>query len=127
MQYHKIALTRLQLELEKRSDDYRLHVALGQTHAALGQRDKAILHSERAAELMPMSLDLMNGAEVIYEMTQAYIRLGDVDRALDDMEILLSRPVEFSVGLMAVEPAYDPIRENPRFKDLMAKYAPPLP
>jgi hypothetical protein len=42
--------------------------------------------------------------------------------ALDEIERLLSKPSDFSVHMMRLDPRWDPIRDHPRFKALLAKY-----
>ena len=38
------------------------------------------------------------------------------------IERLLSIPCEFSVGLLRLDPVWDPLRDNPRFQALVEKY-----
>ena len=42
--------------------------------------------------------------------------------ALDLIEDLLSIPCFLSVGLLRLDPAWDPLRDNPRFQALLEKY-----
>ena len=50
-------------------------------------------------------------------------RVGEVDKALDLIDELLSIPCWLSVGLLRLDPAWDPLREHPRFQALLEKYA----
>ena len=51
-------------------------------------------------------------------------RAGDADAALDEVERLLVEPSMLSVHLLRLDPRWDPIREHPRFKALLARYDP---
>jgi hypothetical protein len=42
--------------------------------------------------------------------------------ALDEIERLLAEPSELTVHTLQLDPRWDPIRENPRFKSLLVMY-----
>ncbi len=50
-------------------------------------------------------------------------QMRESDAALDRVERLLSQPVGLTVHDLRFDPRWDPIREHPRFKALLAKYA----
>jgi hypothetical protein len=45
--------------------------------------------------------------------------LGLLDEAIDHLEHLLSIPSFVSVSLLKLHPKWDPLREHPRFQDLL--------
>jgi hypothetical protein len=47
---------------------------------------------------------------------------GEDDAALDEIERLLAGPSLLSVHTLQLDPLWDPIRDHPRFKTLLAKY-----
>ena len=51
-----------------------------------------------------------------------YARVGENDQALDLIEELLSIPGNMSVGLLRLDPVWDPLRDHPRFQALLEKY-----
>jgi hypothetical protein len=50
---------------------------------------------------------------------------GDAETALDEIEPLLAGPSWLTVHTLRLDPGWDPIREHPRFKALLVKYAQP--
>jgi hypothetical protein len=48
--------------------------------------------------------------------------VGEPDRAIDILDHLLSRPNGMTVALLKTQPFWDPIRNNPRFTDLLKRY-----
>jgi TolB-like protein len=105
------AVDLLQREVSARPHDYRLHSALGRAFAILGQKEEAVRAGERAVALMPTSKDALVGPNLSIELAKIY--------ALDE---LLSIPSDLSVGLLRLDPAWDPLRDDPRFQALLEKY-----
>lgn len=67
--------------------------------------------------------DAFDGPLLMEERARILAGVGDVDEALREIERLLSRPSWLSANMLRVDPRWDPIREQPRFKALLAKYA----
>jgi DNA-binding winged helix-turn-helix (wHTH) protein/TolB-like protein/Tfp pilus assembly protein PilF len=80
---------------------------LGRAHAALGQVDQA------RAELARVEGEGTKGFGVAFDLALLHLALGDRERALDALE---RAPADRSqmVGYLHVEPALDPIRNEPR-------------
>ena len=47
------------------------------------------------------------------------VMVGEFDAAIDQLEFLLSRPGEMSIPLLWLDPAWEPLRDHPRFKKLV--------
>jgi serine/threonine protein kinase/tetratricopeptide (TPR) repeat protein len=114
----------LESEITKRPDDHRLHISLGITFAGLGRKAEAVREAERAAELMPISSDAVTGAFPLIGLAQVCTMVGMHDAALDRLAYLLSlhAPKFITPPLLRIDPIYDPLRSNPRFHALLAKY-----
>jgi TolB-like protein len=107
----------------ERPDDWRVHAARGLALAGLGRRADA---RREAAWLQQSSVyrdDAFDGPLVGEDRARILAGAGDVDGALEEIERLLSRPSWISANMLRLDPRWDPIREQPRFKALLAKYA----
>jgi non-specific serine/threonine protein kinase len=106
-------------KIEDRPYDDRIYSALGHAHALIGQKEEAIRAGEHAMELVPITRDALDGGDRAIEMAQIYTRVGEVDKALDLIEELLSIPSWLSVGFLEIDPVWDPLRDHPRFQALL--------
>ena len=73
-------------------------------------------------ELFPVSKDALWGPYRVWDLAVIYTMLGEYDAALNEIEYLLSIPSPMSVPLLRLDPIYDPLRDHPRFQDLLEKY-----
>ena len=96
--------------------------ALGRALALDGEKQAAIREGQRAVELMPISKDAMDGTTHVKHLAEIFAIVGENDAALDLIEQALSRPSLLSVGLLRLDPVWDPLRDHPRFRALLEKY-----
>jgi serine/threonine protein kinase/tetratricopeptide (TPR) repeat protein len=112
----------LEAKVQVFPDDARFHGSLGVAYAALGRRDDALREGRRAVELQPIARDAIRGAVRRSELAQIYMLIGDYDRAVDELEVLVDTPASFlSVPLLRLDPQWDRLRGHPRFKELIKK------
>jgi tetratricopeptide (TPR) repeat protein len=116
------AVELLEREIETKPHHFLLHIALGHTYALLGRKEEAMGAGEQAVELMPISKDALDGPDQAIELAKIYSRVGEADKALDLIDELLSIPSWLSVGLLRLDPVWDPLRDHPRFQALLEKY-----
>ncbi len=123
----KIRAESARLELERliseRGEDTRLYAPLGLAYAYLGRKDDAIREGRRAANLYPVSQDAFEGVRYVINLARIYAVVGEHEKALDQLEYLLSIPCgnNFSVHIMELDPIWDPLRDHPRFIQLIEK------
>ena len=94
------------------------HSTLGYAYAGLGRKEDAVREGEEAVRMMPISKDAVDGAELIKCLAEIYMMCGEHDAAIGTNETALSVPSYLSAGLLRVDPIWDPIRSNPRFRRL---------
>jgi tetratricopeptide (TPR) repeat protein len=113
----------LEDQLKQKADDGELRVQLAKLLAWLGEKDAAIAEAQRAIDLRPETKDAFEGPQITEQVAQVYAILGDNARATELLDGLLSRPSDVTLQTLKVNPAWDPIRNDPAFQALFAKYA----
>jgi len=125
---------RVQIEFEKARvvseqllrdapEDPARHAQHGLILAALGRKDEAIAEGKRAVEMVPESQDAFDGPRFTGLLVEIYAWTGEFDEAFRLLDHLLSVPNGPTVPMLKLEPAWDPLRKDPRFQALIDKYA----
>jgi serine/threonine protein kinase len=115
----------LKQRLDQDQSDPKLLSALGIVDAALGRKDDAIEEAKRAVELQPISRDAMDGPSYVFSLAVVYAQTDQPDRAFEQLDILARIPSRWtSYGLFKFEPAFDPLRKDTRFDELLARLEP---
>lgn len=127
-QAHKaFAAARTQLEtwIKSSPDDADLHANLALTLAGLGQNSEALKEAQRAVALQPVAKNAEAGPGQLANLAAVEARIGNTAAAIKLLDQLLAMPAGFdvSVPLLKLDPAWDPIRHDPRFQALLLKYA----
>ncbi|HUL70958.1 MAG TPA: protein kinase [Gemmatimonadales bacterium] len=102
--------------------DWRLHAARGMALAGLGRRDQALREAEWLRQSAIYREDAYESPHLAEDRAQILARAGDARGALDEIEQLLAKPSWLSVHMLRLDPRWDPIRDQPRFVTLLAKY-----
>ena len=113
----------LEEQVKQKPDDADLRVQFAKLLAWLGEKDAAIGEAQRAMDLRPESKDAFEGPRITEQVAQVYAILGDNARAIKLLDDLLSRPSEVTSQTLKLDPAWDPLRNDPGFQALFAKYA----
>ncbi len=103
-----------------------LHSYLGVVYAALGDAASAVKEGKKGMAMQPSSEDLFEGPAREEQMAQIYALLGNADEAIPIIKRLvhIASFNSISVGLMHIDPVWDPIRSDPRFQELIAEKKP---
>ena len=112
----------VEAQLKQSPDAADMHIQLAKILAYLGQKNAALAEAQRAAELLPESKDAFGGPEITAGVAEVYCIVGENDRAIEVLDGLLSRPSGVTVPLLKLSPAWDPLRNDPRFQALIDKY-----
>jgi serine/threonine-protein kinase len=122
-----LARTALEKTVEEYPDDPRYHAALGLAYAYLGHKAEAVREGNRAVTLYPISKDAALGPVYVYNLARIYTVVGVYERAIEQLEYLLSIPsCEYlwhivSVPILKLDPQWDMLRGDPGFRRLMKK------
>ncbi len=95
---------------------------LGLAYAGLGRKEEAIQVARAAVDLFPLSMDAWRGGNWLSNLAEIYVRVGEYEAAIDQLELLLSIPSPLSAPLLRVDPLWDPLRDHPRFQKLLEEY-----
>ncbi len=116
------ARVKLELIREESPEDPRIRSTLGRVYAGLGMRDEAIREGKKAMNLLPIEKDAVAGTDIEIDMAKIFAMIGENDRALEYIERLLSIPADFiSPGMLRVDPDWDPLRDDPRFQEIISE------
>jgi TolB-like protein/cytochrome c-type biogenesis protein CcmH/NrfG len=94
---------------------------LGNTYAELGRADDAKRQAQQALELLPESRDAYDGPAILLEAAEIYCLANDRDEALRLLTHSLASNGGITVPMLKLDPRWDPLREDERFKKLVAE------
>ena len=122
------AFTAARREVEKtveRQPDFAAALSLlGMIDAGLERKEQAIQEGRRACELLPVSKDAIDGADIAINLAQIYAWTGEKDWAIEQIAAVERVPNTLSYGLLKLHPYWDPLRGDPRFEKIVASLAP---
>ena len=117
------ALVMIETKLRTAPDDQGLRASRAEVLGKLGRRGDAVREIrwiERAHAQKKSRWD-----EGWSPVTMLLAIAGDTDAALAEIERMLTRPSGLTVPFLRLDPAYDGLRNDPRFQRLLVKYADP--
>lgn len=103
--------------------DPGIHAALGWAYALTGENQKAIEAGRRAVELVPITADAMSGHTYLVMLAKIYARAGEPYLAVKTIHTALTTPGMISVATLELDPDWDPIRNDPRFRELLRMHS----
>ena len=103
-----------------------LHSGLGVAYADLGDAAHAISEGKKGMAMDPTSDDPFEGPLREEQMAQIYALLGNADEAIPILKRWVQIPSATSItpALLRIDPIWDPIRNDPRFQELVAEKNP---
>jgi TolB-like protein/class 3 adenylate cyclase len=110
--------------VQQQRDNAPALCVLGLVDAALGNKRDAIREAKRAAQLLPVTKDSIDGARVLKYLALTYAWTGKQDAALTELSNAVKIPGYLNYGELKLDPVWDPIRNDPRFQKIVASLAP---
>jgi serine/threonine protein kinase/tetratricopeptide (TPR) repeat protein len=110
----------LERRLAVRPDDHLLLAEHGLALAGLGRAAEAVRQGMRAVALRSTAQDAVDGPLVATNLARIYTMLGRTDAAIDQLEVILSKPGPLSPAWLRADPFWAPLRGNPRFERVIA-------
>jgi TolB-like protein/DNA-binding SARP family transcriptional activator/Flp pilus assembly protein TadD len=108
-------------------EDWQAQSARGLALAGMGRRQEAREVARWLQESQVYREDDHHRALLAEARARILLEIGETDSALQEVEYLLKGPSWLSVHTFQLDPSYDPIRHDSRFKALLVKYAQPAP
>ena len=100
--------------------------ALGVIDALLGRKQEALSECRRAVELLPVEKDAFNGPLMIqwYAISAAWV--GEKNLAFEQLATAARIPGTLSYGWLKLMPFWDPLRDDPRFEQILTQVSQPV-
>ncbi|MCZ6616769.1 MAG: protein kinase [Gammaproteobacteria bacterium] len=118
--HYEAAHAMLMEKIREYPNDDRIHGSLGIAYAGLGRDEDAIREGRLGIELLGGTRDNKLGYR-LKDLAQIYVMMGDHDEAINHLERLLSVPALFSAPYLKADPTWLPLRDDPRFQDLLQR------
>jgi len=98
--------------------------ALALIDAELGEKERAISEGRTASDILPPAKDAISGVLLVTNLARIYALTGEKDLALRQLEIVSKLPFGPSYGQLRLDPEWDSLRGDSRFKKIVASLAP---
>jgi len=112
----------LEARVRQRPEEALFHSSLGIAYAGLGRKQDAIREGKAGVNLLPVSKEAYRGFYRVEELARIYAMVGDYEAAISQLEYLMSIPGDLGVGALRLDPAWKPLRNHPRFQELLRRY-----
>jgi TolB-like protein/Tfp pilus assembly protein PilF len=120
--YYDSAQVSLESKVAESPEDHRVRSLLGMAYAGQGRKEDAIREGKQAVDLCPVSKDAIAGALRLEDLAKIFVVVGEYDAALDEIEHLLAIPGGLTSHNLRLDPYFDPLREHPRFRQLLEEH-----
>jgi tetratricopeptide (TPR) repeat protein len=116
--YYEEALRNYDSKTQEGLADFFRHGFLGIAYAGLGRKEEAIREAKILEKSMSVILDAFYNPQVKI-LVYIYLLLGDHEKAIDQIEYLLTEGDQWSVPFVRNDPTWEPLHDHPRFQKLI--------
>jgi tetratricopeptide (TPR) repeat protein len=122
--YYELARREMIDSLRSRPNDGSIHASLALAYAGLGRKQEAVREIETALNLTPLSRDAGSATAFMGNAVEVFGRVGELDRAFEKIELLLTMNSGRDLPLTLVEvwPGFAPIRKDPRYAEIVQRF-----
>ncbi|PYJ72340.1 MAG: hypothetical protein DME72_08180 [Verrucomicrobia bacterium] len=125
----RLARSELESFLNEQPENYYLIGDLALTNMGLGDKAAALARSERAMAVIPVETDAVEGPGQLEIRARVAAQVGEPERAIAALQKLLAIPyagpltsnVPLTPALLRLDPMFNPLRNDPRFQELVAE------
>ena len=100
--------------------NYQYHSSLGLAYAHLRMKEEAVIEGKIAVEILPIS-NIPDGTRLVWNLGCIYVLVGEYDLAIDQFELLLSIPSQYTKWALKLNPLLVILHEHPRFQNLIGE------
>jgi tetratricopeptide (TPR) repeat protein len=103
------------------SDRAQLIVLQALALAYIGRKQEAVRRGEEALSVVRRTAaPAWYHATIQHYLARIYLLVGDPEKAIDILDLLLKIPDQVSPGWLKIDPTFAPLRGNPRFERLVS-------
>ncbi len=119
---YEASLAPLEKIVKEVPDDPRYRSSIGIAYASLGRKADAIREGKKAVELLPVTKDAVYGIGHLQDLALIYVKSGEFNMALRQIEQLLSIPSWISPVWLGWDIRFAPMKSYPGYDELLKKY-----
>ncbi|WP_022975681.1 hypothetical protein [Nevskia ramosa] len=121
-QLKALATTALAAEHKSANPEAAWRFVLAMALAGLGESDTAVEQAQQAIATLADANDALEGPGWQYYLAVTYAMTGNAAKAVPILDHLLHRPSSLlTVELLKLDPIWDPLRQDARFRSLLAE------
>ncbi|MFC1527644.1 protein kinase [Candidatus Neomarinimicrobiota bacterium] len=105
--------------LKADSNNILISKYLAMAYGRLGLKSQSLNLVDKLINFAQETNDAIQETDIRTGLVDIFLSIENYDRAINEIEYLLSSPSMYSVALLKIDPFYDPIREKPIFQKMV--------